>query len=68
MSGGFKPDLLDTTLRVLTALKDRRDPDESDVAQLRLLAPELADAPPDELACHIILLAVRERAFFRREK
>jgi hypothetical protein len=59
-------DAMTTTLRVLTALNEKRDPDPTDIAELRRMAPELAGSPPDELACHVLQNALNERAETRR--
>ncbi len=56
---------LKVALRVLTAISERRTPDERDVAALKKLAPLLADGPLDELACDVIQQALKRRAELR---
>ena len=48
-------------LRVLTAVTEKRRPDAGDVAELRGLAPLLADQPLDDLARHIIEEALKKQ-------
>lgn len=52
-------------LRVLAAITYKHEPDPADVAELKRLAPLLADTPPDELACDVIQQAIRRRAEVR---
>ena len=54
-------------LRVLTAVTEKRYPDPEDVAQLRQLAPDAAAQTPDELACHVIQSALKQRAAVRQQ-
>jgi hypothetical protein len=58
-------DAMKLSLRVLSALNEKRDPDPTDVEQLRALAPFVADLPPDELACEVISRALQHRAHVR---
>jgi hypothetical protein len=51
-------DEIKTALRVLTAIVEKRYPDPADIDELRRLAPLLAEAPPDELACGVIRQAL----------
>ena len=55
-------DAMQTALRVLSALTEKRRPDPADVEQLRNFAPLLADGPLDELACDVIQQALSHRA------
>ena len=48
------PDTMITAVRVLTAVVARRDPNLTDLEDLRRFAPLLAQASPDELACEVI--------------
>jgi hypothetical protein len=48
-------------LRVLTAINDRREPDEREVALLRSLHPEYRDYAADELACIVIQDAMQRK-------
>ena len=57
-----------TALRVLTALTERSKPDERDLQAMRECEPDLADLPPDELACEVIQHALRQRANMRAAK
>ena len=52
-------------LRVLSAITEKRNPDPSDVEELRHWAPLLADIPPDALACDVIMQVMKRRADFR---
>jgi len=56
---------MQTALRVLAAIADQRRPDPDDMAELRRLAPLLADAEDDTLACEVIQQAVKRRAEVR---
>lgn len=47
-------DAMQTALRVLKAITERRSPDQADVDKLRSLDPLSADLPVDELACDVI--------------
>ena len=58
-------DALKVAFRVLTAFRERKDPDPADVEALKSYAPLLADAPEDELACEVIHQALRRRAEVR---
>jgi len=58
-------EMLKTTLRVLTSIKDKREPDPADLAALRRYAPDLAGAPLDEVVCEVIQQAVKRRASVR---
>jgi hypothetical protein len=55
-------------LRVLTAIRERVHPDPADVEILRksIGNPELAQKPPDELACDVIQMALKIRAERRK--
>lgn len=55
-------DAMEVALRVLQALTQSRDPDPADVAELRRLAPLLADAPIDEVACDVVQRGVKPKA------
>ncbi len=60
-------DAMQTTLRVLTAITERRAPDPADMTRLRELAgPGHAQTEPDELACAVIQIAVKHREQVRR--
>ena len=52
-------DEMKLALRVLAALNDKRSPDPADLNRLRLLAPPAAYLPTDELACEVILRALK---------
>ena len=52
---------LETALRVLTAMNNRRVVNPSDVEALRQQAPLLADAAPDVLACYVAQQALERR-------
>jgi hypothetical protein len=56
---------MQTALRTLTALTEKRDPDAADLDALRTYAPQLAGLPADELACEVIQQALRRRALAR---
>ena len=56
---------LKTTLRVLTAISDHREPSPADVEALRRYAPGLSEAPIDEVVCDVIQHALRRRASVR---
>jgi hypothetical protein len=49
-------------LRVLRAITDRQLPSQEDITELRRLAPLFADRPPDELACEVIQLQLKNRS------
>jgi hypothetical protein len=49
---------LETALRVLCAVTERREPDPTDVRTLRLFAGLERHLPPDELACEVIQKSV----------
>ena len=53
---------LEVGLRVLTAVNEHKNPDPMDVEKLRLLAPEWADRPVDELACEVIGRTMKQRS------
>ena len=55
-----------TAMRVLAAINEKREPDAADLAELRSLAPLLANLPPDELACDVIKQALQRRDAARR--
>jgi hypothetical protein len=55
-------------VRVLDALTARRNPDPQDVEHLREIAPEMATAELDELACAVIHRAIRHRAEVRKQR
>jgi N-acetylmuramic acid 6-phosphate (MurNAc-6-P) etherase len=56
---------IEVALRVLTALTEKRDPDEADVSALQHLAALSAFAPVDELACEVIHQALKQIADLR---
>ena len=56
---------MQTALRVLGAVADHRRPDPAEVDELRRLAPLLANAEVDELACEVIQQAVKHRTELR---
>ena len=56
---------MQTALRVLGAVADHRRPDPAEVDELRRLAPLLANAEVDELACEVIQQAVKHRTEVR---
>ena len=45
---------MQASLRVLTAVCERRHPDLKDIEELKCLMPMDANSPPDELACKVI--------------
>jgi len=55
-----------TTLRVLGAITDRQPPDVADLEELRRLDPAQGDCSPDELACNVILKALKDREQVRK--
>lgn len=55
-----------TALRVLTSVTEKRHPDPADIEHLHRLAPLLANASPDVLACYVIQQALKWRAEVRR--
>jgi hypothetical protein len=57
-----------TALRVLTAIIDKREPDLTDVNELRHFAPLLADAPVDDLAREVIQQALGRRPATRKAR
>jgi hypothetical protein len=61
-------DAMTTALRVLTALTEKRHPDQADVDALRSLAGPLPDGMGlDELACEVIQKALNRRSVARSE-
>jgi hypothetical protein len=54
-----------TALRILMAIGERRQPNWADVELLRSLAPPMADASLEELACEVIQMALKNRALVR---
>jgi hypothetical protein len=56
---------LKTALRVLTAISERHEPDQSDLEELRRYLPLLSQAPIDEVACEVIQQSMRIRARIR---
>ena len=58
---------MQTALRVLGAVADHRRPDPAEVDELRRLAPLLANAEVDELACEVIQQAVKHRTEVRAQ-
>jgi hypothetical protein len=50
---------MEIAVRVLTAITERRHPDQKDVVRLRRIAPHLSHLPPDDLAREIILARVK---------
>jgi hypothetical protein len=57
-----------TALRVLTAIIDKREPNLTDVNELRRFAPLLADSPVDDLARGVIQRALRRRPATRKAR
>jgi hypothetical protein len=55
-------------LRVLTAINTQQEPEEADLLLLQEYCPEHRDLPPDELACMVIQLALRQRKEARETK
>jgi hypothetical protein len=53
---------MQTALRVLTALTEKRKPDPADLEMLGAYAPLLASIDPDELACEVLQQALKRRA------
>ena len=53
-------------LRVLVAITESRNPDPSDVEDLRCWAPLIGSIPPDELACDVIMQVMKQRSDTRR--
>ena len=59
-------DAMKLALRVLTALREHRRPEDDEVAALHALAaPKLQGMPLDELACEVIQAALKHRAAVR---
>lgn len=52
---------MQAALRVLASITDHQEPARADLQILRELAPEFADGPLDDLACHVIEVALRNR-------
>jgi len=52
-------------LRVLTAINDRKEPDERDVLLLRAYCPDFRDCGPDELACVAIQEELKRKKMAR---
>jgi len=48
-------------LRVLTAINERKEPEDRDVALLRAYCPDHRDLDPDEMACMVIQQALEAR-------
>ncbi len=58
---------LKTALRVLTAVSEKKEPDPADVDELKRLSPLLADSSSlDEMACDVILQAMKRRDELRK--
>ena len=57
---------MQTALRVLSALTEKRPAAESDVAALRKYADDGKDEPLDELACDVIRRAIERREAVRK--
>ena len=58
---------MQTAMRVLSAITERRAPAPADVEELRNLSEGKAkDLPLDELACEVIQVAIRHREQARR--
>jgi len=53
---------LTLALRVLAAISERRQPAAADADALEILAPDLAGAPLDELACAFVHRSLKYRA------
>ena len=54
---------IEIALRVLGGLSRwKTPPDADDLAELRLLAPDAANLPADELACEVVHRAIKEHA------
>jgi len=56
---------MEAALRVLAAVTSRRDPDIADVAAIRSYAPDVADLPPDALACEVVYRVRQTRSVAR---
>jgi len=52
---------LKVALRVLAAVTEFREPEETDMQTLRSYAPLFQRRPPDELACQVIQEVLRAR-------
>jgi hypothetical protein len=59
-------EILETALRVITAISEREHPDPDDVAALKAYAPQSADLPIEELVCDVINDAIRHRPALRK--
>jgi hypothetical protein len=59
-------DAMATSLRVFTAIVEPQEPEPADVDELRRFAPLSDGAEPDELACAMILKALKRRAELRK--
>jgi hypothetical protein len=59
---------MQTALRVLTALSEKRDPDPADIDALVGYAPLLENLSVDELACDVIQQALKRRAEARTRR
>jgi hypothetical protein len=56
---------LRVALRVLAAVTEFREPEETDMQALRSYAPLSPRRPPDELACEVIQDVLKARGRFR---
>jgi hypothetical protein len=52
-------------IRVLTAITNRQHPEPTELEELRRLAPQSSDLPPDELACEVIQRGIKRSAVVR---
>ena len=57
--------LMQTALRVLTAMSEGREPAPDDVAELNTFDPSPPDRTPDELACDVLQKVLRSRVQLR---
>ena len=58
-------DAMRVAVRVLTAITEECDPIDADIQELHRLAPSLANASVDELACDVIQQVIKQRAEMR---
>ena len=55
------PDVIQTALRVLSAVCEHKNPDQKDTEELQRLTPVYANLPIDELACKVINAMIEEQ-------
>ena len=60
--------IMQTALRVLQAVTERRHPKAEDIEKLREIAPESAYLPDDDLACEVIKRELKAREEERQKK